>query len=487
MIDDLLPFLFSGDLPDLWTRAGGGQGFGGGSSGGGGRSSGGGGGDSSGLIELVLWLLIRHPQIGIPVLIIVVLVWAFSRHTATAGGKNQRQVYRTAAPPAASTSVLALQQRDPNFSAILFLDLARLVYLRAQEARGTGELGPVAPYLSPPALLSLQSRSKATEVRDVIIGASRIQNMQISNNEAHISVLLEANYTEMIEGKASQRWVMERWIYRRAANTLSPGPDRMRALSCANCGSPIDTTREGRCRNCDSLLTDARIQWQVEGISLLDQKLLPRILLQKGGGVEKGTDMPLVAAPDLPAAARALTARHPELHWPDFRRRVEEIFVEIQNAWSEGRWEKARPYETDFLFQQHRYWMERYAREGLRNRSADLRVTEVVPAKIAVDAYFEAITVRIFARMKDWTEDANGQVLGGSATQDRVFSEYWTFIRSAGKSAKPRENLHSCPSCGAPLDQVQQSGVCGYCDAKITGGEFDWVLAAIDQDEVYGG
>ncbi len=487
MIHDLLPFLFSGDLPDLWTRAGGGQGFGGGGSSGGGSSGGGGGGDSSGLIQLLLWLLIRHPQIGVPVLIVVVLVWAFSRHTASVGGRNERQVYRTAAPPPSTTSILALQQRDPNFSVILFLDLARLVYVRAQEARGTGELGPVAPYLSPAALASLQSRSATSEVRDVIIGASRIQNVQISSNEARISVLLEANYTEKIADKTSQRWVMERWTFRRAANTLSPGPDRMRTLSCANCGSPMDTTREGRCRNCDSLLTDARIQWQVEAIALLDQKLLPRILLQKGGGVEKGTDLPLVAAPDLPAAARALSARHPELHWPDFRRRVEEIFVEIQTAWSEGTWEKARPYETDFLFQQHRYWIERYAREGLRNRSADLRVTEVVPAKIAVDAYFETITVRIFARMKDWTEDKGGQVLGGSPTQDRVFSEYWTFIRSAGKAAKPRDNLHSCPSCGAPLDKVNQSGVCGYCDAKITGGEFDWVLAAIDQDEVYGG
>jgi len=44
-----------------------------------------------------------------------------------------------------------------------------------------------------------------------------------------------------------------------------------------------------------------------------------------------------------------------------------------------------------------------------------------------------------------------------------------------------------CGSCGAPLDQVNQAGVCGYCDSKITTGRFDWVLARIDQPEAYRG
>ena len=106
---------------------------------------------------------------------------------------------------------------------------------------------------------------------------------------------------------------------------------------------------------------------------------------------------------------------------------------------------------------------------------------------IGTDAWLESVTVRIFARMRDWTEDASGKVVGGSRSEDRIFSEYWTFIRTAGKPARPRAELESCPSCSAPLDKVNESGVCGYCDAKITGGDFDWVLSAIDQDESYRG
>jgi hypothetical protein len=44
-----------------------------------------------------------------------------------------------------------------------------------------------------------------------------------------------------------------------------------------------------------------------------------------------------------------------------------------------------------------------------------------------------------------------------------------------------------CPSCGAPLDNVNAAGICGYCDGKITSGRFDWVLSRIEQAEAYQG
>ena len=42
----------------------------------------------------------------------------------------------------------------------------------------------------------------------------------------------------------------------------------------------------------------------------------------------------------------------------------------------------------------------------------------------------------------------------------------------------------SCPNCGASLD-INMTGHCAYCKAKVTSGEFDWVLSRIEQDEVY--
>jgi predicted lipid-binding transport protein (Tim44 family) len=157
-------------------------------------------------------------------------------------------------------------------------------------------------------------------------------------------------------------------------------------------------------------------------------------------------------------------------------------FLTLQDAWSARRWERARPFETDALFQTHRFWMERYAAFSLVNHVEQAAVTRVALAKIDSDAFYESITVRIFARALDWTVDAAGKVVGGSASKPRVFSEYWTFLRAIpGAAAEPS----NCPSCGAPLAAGGGATVCGSCGGKLVGGAFDWVASRIEQDDAY--
>jgi hypothetical protein len=129
--------------------------------------------------------------------------------------------------------------------------------------------------------------------------------------------------------------------------------------------------------------------------------------------------------------------------------------------------------------------MENYARDKLRNRLDDVRLERLAIAKIDTDAWYDAITVRLWGSMKDSTVDEAGRVVAGNGTQDRQFSEYWTFIRSArtDRPSRPR----ACPSCGAPLDRVDAAGICGYCETKITNGDHDWVLSRIDQVETWQG
>ena len=106
-------------------------------------------------------------------------------------------------------------------------------------------------------------------------------------------------------------------------------------------------------------------------------------------------------------------------------------------------------------------------------------------SNIVLDAFYESITVRIFASMLDYTVDEKtGEVLHGDARRPRVFSEYWTLIRRVGHSPSKAAGVQ-CPACGAPLDRVNQAGACEYCQCVITKGDFDWVLSNIEQDEVY--
>ncbi len=51
----------------------------------------------------------------------------------------------------------------------------------------------------------------------------------------------------------------------------------------------------------------------------------------------------------------------------------------------------------------------------------------------------------------------------------------------------PAAGQGRCPNCGAPIGSIDVAGKCRSCNAKVTRGDFDWVLSRIEQDEVYQG
>jgi len=165
--------------------------------------------------------------------------------------------------------------------------------------------------------------------------------------------------------------------------------------------------------------------------------------------------------------------------------RARVIFFALQQGWTNQAWDTLRPYETESVFQSHRFWMDEYRKQGLRNVLGAIRLEKIELVKVAVDAAYEAITCRLHAAMRDSTVRVkDGSVVGGNPRADRVFTEYWTFLRRPGvASAQPDDR---CPNCGAPL-KVTQAGICEYCQASITRGQFDWVLSRIEQDEDYSG
>lgn len=480
------------------ARVGGGHSYGGGggrghSGGGGGGFSGGGGGGSGGdLIGLLLWLCIEHPIIGIPTVLVVVFYFVHQQKKANARRRHRQVVLKPAAARRRGTArgaVAALTQRDPNFSETLFVDFAQLVHVRGRTLAAAGDTGGLRAWCTDEAITSLQKSAGGSAVRDVIFGATRIESGRIERDWSRLTVFFETNLTAVRDGEATQRLRTERWVFRRHPKALSPGPEAMRALGCASCGSTLEPTPEGRCSSCDEVRTGGAIQWEVSAVTVLQDQALTAPDLHLGGGVEPGTDLPTFVDPELAPGLRGLVGRHPDWSTPEFEARAVKVFYKLQAAWSTQQWETARPYQTDALFQIHRFWMERYRRSGLVNRLADVSAERIQLVKVQQDAWYESITVRLWARMRDWTERvSDGKVVGGSKKDERVFTEYWTFIRAVG--AEQRETTHTldqCPSCGAPLDQVSMSGVCGYCDTKITGGDFDWILSRIEQDDAYAG
>jgi len=225
-------------------------------------------------------------------------------------------------------------------------------------------------------------------------------------------------------------------------------------------------------------------QWAAISVDFgIRQSVRPPKVGLTQGGKEPSWDAPSAIDPALGKAFRALEARHPDFDVDTFHARVRVMFATLQDAWSSQQWDRARPYVTDTLFQTLRFWIEQYEEHGLVNRLDDIELDKIAFIRIQRDAWYEAITVRIWGRMKDYVVDKQGDVVGGNKNRQRLFSEYWTLLRSIGTGAACGDPLQ-CPSCGAALDQISQTGVCGYCETKITSGQFDWVLTRIDHAEL---
>lgn len=475
------------------ARVGGGESFGrpsGGSSGG----DGGGGDLLLILFQVLLDLCIHYPIVGVPLTLgtIVVVVGVFAVRLYAASGDTKRQVHRTRATPRRSgvPGLAALAARDPGFSAIVLADYLALLHRRAHEVVGRGDWAPLAPFVTDEARKQLVAAyAGVSGVSEVVVGGLGIKSVQSKGGFDELVAEFEVTQLETASAGGERRVdCRELWTLRRKAGATSLPPDRIEAMGCPSCGSPIEVTPMGACTSCGSPITRGELQWQAVAIRVVARTpaSVPQVS-RSAGGDEGSVRVPTVYAPDLSAGLRALKARHPEFSGTAFAHRVEHVYLHLQGAWSAGRWQDARPYVTDRMYQTNRFWVEKYTRNKLRNQLDAVEMGKLEIVKVDVDAWYEAITVRLWGSMVDTVVDADGKVVGGNPKVARRFSEYWTFLRAAGEATAPRGGADQCPSCGAPLDRVSQAGVCGYCDAKITSGRFDWVLARIDQPEAYGG
>jgi len=487
---------------DVYSRVGGG-----GSYGGGGGGHGGGGGGAGALVYLLvrflLWLTIEHPVIGIPVdiVVIAIVIYWFAKPS-----NKSVSITSTSMVAPDSVATVAQQQRsvqrafnqlrrfDPNFSEIIFTDFCYALYGRSHDARGHGAraLNDLSPYLSDTARGSLLQLNSPTlkAVQGIIVGAMKVVNVRgLDQPMVNITIDFESNYTEFTPREGDPRgemsyYVRERWVLERKRDVLSPTPDQATALHCPRCGAALQKDTNGACAFCGTKIESGEFQWYVRTIQTLSREARGPLLTSDVP--EVGTLNATIMQPNFPAVRAAFEQNNPDFNWAAFQARARMIFNELQNAWSTLQWEKARPFETDNIFQMHRYWIEAYKAQKLRNALDQCQITAMQPAKIKVDSFYNSITLRIFAQGYDYTVNQNGGVVAGSNRNLRKWSEYWTFVRYCkAKPVAARADLN-CPNCGAPL-KVNAVGICEFCGGKITSGEFDWVLSKIEQDESYTG
>ncbi len=473
------------------ARPGGGNSFSGSSSHSSGGSGGDGGGDATGLIIQLIILCFEHPAIGVPLLIIVVVfliakkVVTSSRQgwstTTAEAAQAVAQVER--APKLPRMELDRIRELDPGFSLVLFEDFAYLLYAAVQRARGTGT-APLAAYLAPPMLQTMVDPA-LSDVQGIVIGALRyVRFSGVQSPMLEIELELEVNFVEVLKSGGTRRYYcVDRIVLARSPSARSRPFARARTLDCPNCGAPLESVRGTQCSYCQQNVGYGRYDWMLTHLSNLTRE--PRGPLLTGDVAESGTELPTIVDSGAHARFAELQRKDPAVTWEGVTGRLALIFAELQVAWSGRDALRIRPYVSDNLFQSMYYWIDLYTQEKCRNVSENASIVRVDLANVTSDAYYDAVTLRVFATGLDYTISDSGKLLSGHKSRPRTYSEYWTLIRGSSRKGPARRDPN-CPHCGAPL-KIGMAGTCEYCRAKVTSGEFDWVLSRIEQDEAYGG
>ena len=163
------------------------------------------------------------------------------------------------------------------------------------------------------------------------------------------------------------------------------------------------------------------------------------------------------------------------------------LFIKLQQAWTDRDWETIRTFETESLFEQHKNQLQGYIDNNQINVMDRICVNYANLYNYREEGDKEILVVRLNSRMEDYIIDATTkEVLKGQKGLDKVNTYLLTFIRKKGvktKAGTTEVNTTNCPNCGAPT-KITSAGRCEYCGSVITTGEYNWVLSNLERENV---
>ena len=419
---------------------------------------------------------------------------AESPWTSSGSGGSQSQN----ADERRTVSLAELRTHDRDFSQVVFEDFAFRLYATAHRNRhDAANLSALTPYVLPWARALLASREPVGEkVVTVVIGSMRPVKLTLPTSTApgvydpraqtFIVVEYESNITTQRGDHFSTYYVVERWTFARAASVVSRGPQASQSFACPNCNAPWTADNSGSevCAHCSQTVENGRFDWAVPAIALLESRQQPPTFT--ANTVEAGNDAPTILHPQLSADLQRLLNEDPALSNDTLLDRVSFIYSQLNAAWASNELTPVRGLVSSGLYDYLMYSVSTYVNQGLINRLVDMRITARQAVRIVRDKYYDAITFRIWATGKDYMERlGTGELVSGSRTNERAYTEYWTVIRSAARRGATKTDA-SCPNCGGPIN-IGQAGSCSHCNAYLASGDFDWVLSKIEQDDAYTG
>ena len=449
---------------DVWARAGGGHNYSGGGGGGGFSGGGGGGGE---LVGWMIYLLIRHPQVGVPVAIVVVGATAVKYFRNPDRTTAQAVKRLEAVHTAPSTDLSGIRSRDAGFDQEAFLERVKAVELKVQEAWSAGDMAPVRHLLSDGLTRRFSTQlliMKQQNIRNVTAD-HKILKAEIFGVESdthfdtiHVGIEAEARDAEVdaslsldeATAKARKKKLesyVEIWSFLRKPGATAKEADALLEGRCPNCGATLTAAQSTRCDHCKALVNSGRYDWVLAEITQAEE--------WHYGSTGKVRGLKRLQAAD-----------------PGFNRQAAED-------------------RASYLFWR---WVEALT----AGKTAPL-------AKVASKSFKERIAMAVSGGPGRFYKTAVGAVdLVACETdvdgRDKFHVKIlWSTARSPKENPVHQANVLSvsrksgavdesgfsyahCPECHGPLTE-NDAPTCDYCGTALDAGEKDWVLDAVIHPE----
>lgn len=208
---------------------------------------------------------------------------------------------------------------------------------------------------------------------------------------------------------------------------------------------------------------------------------------KKGGGMpEMPAQQEAAAAVKDPAYLRQALAelreRDPDFSEDLFISRINNMFIQLQEAWQAKDWKKVRPFESDELFNQHARQLQELIDSHTTNVVDDIGILRTEISDYHDNGATESLDVYMRCRYKDYIVDDNtGEVVEGDPDREYFMEYELVMSRKKGVTTRLAQNtvVSTCPNCGANVS-INASGECEYCNSVVSNGDFDWVLTRMD-------
>ncbi|MDD2237892.1 MAG: TIM44-like domain-containing protein [Kiritimatiellae bacterium] len=468
----LFLFVLAMSCTDVFARAGGGEGYGGGGGSGSGGDSG--GGDVF-ILYLLLNLCIRHPVIGIPLLIIAAVL--YFKYGNQLQAKRQSGVIRRGRQmqtnAAVENAVERIHARDPQFTQAQLLSRLKKAFLCVQEDWGRQELRAARAFMSDGMVerfelqfLEQRERGVRNEMRDVRVtdivlvqaeSDALFDTVTVRITASAVDVTKDLKTDARVAGSNGAQAFTEFWSFVRRPGAKTLQGDGLIEGNCPNCGARLQLNESAQCASCGAVVRSGEYDWILTEIT-------------------QACEWVAVESAAVPGV-EALRAADPGLCIQHLEDRAGVMFWRYVAALRQGRIDPMRKMEAESFCAELKKRFEP-GPQGRRRYFGECAIGAVETEGVLHGEDYDRAVMGV--RWSGAAYSVGTDSAPRREAETHVIYNLFVLIRKHGVKTELSLSLSSahCPSCGAAVHE-EVANACAYCGAILNDGSSDWVLEDI--------